>query len=156
MTEDSILYLIEGACVAWVDCRPDREEENLKGLTLPPPPGPNNNLAFPRHSWGRSFFHILQDILNHKAFFRPTEDHFVYFGYHVTDAPMTWEECEEAHAAQLLGVPTYLHAYDCYSDLTGYLWTSYSEGGGHNVLKELENIPAGKFMTLKFSITRKE
>lgn len=156
---DSILYLVEGAKKTSVECIPDRETDYLPGLVIPQT-RECVNLAMPNR-FERSFFHIVQDIImHHDRFFRTKkrkrDDYFIYFGFHVTSEPMTWEECEEQLVATSLGIPTGVDAWDCYSDLTGYLWTSIEETGGHNVLNTLGQVEDNKFVSLKFSIDPKE
>lgn len=155
---NSLECLIEGAEVCDVECIPDENKERLKGYSLSSSPciwsSKDNN-------YKQSFWHLIEDILEeHDKFFlraRSREDYFIYFGFHVTDEPMSWQECQMTRDMVSLGVPTSMSAWDEYSDLTGYLWTDYDvrTPDGHNPVRTLEDIPYGKYLSLKFSITPK-
>jgi hypothetical protein len=139
---NSIECLIEGAEVVSVDCTPDKETISLMGYRL------EESRSIWRGAVGhvdQSFWDLIIEIkASHDAFFRHCEEtrgsYAIYFGYHVTDVPMSWKECELARDMIALGVPTSMYASDSYSDLTGYLWTDTNIKGGHNVEHMMDSI----------------
>lgn len=90
-------------------------------------------------------FEILEDIANRyrswKSSTKNQQDYFVYFGYHISDVPMSWDEAQTHNLAKTLGVPYNASIYHRYSDLTGYLWTTIDikDEQGHDVYKEIQN-----------------
>jgi hypothetical protein len=89
-------------------------------------------------------------------------DYFVYLGYHVTNAPMTWDECQSIHIAKTLGIPVSANIYHRHSDLTGYLWTTIDikDGNGHDVYREIKEVSElyiadERYLTLRFEIRPK-
>lgn len=88
--------------------------------------------------------------------------YFVYMGYHVTNAPMSWDEAQNIQIAKTLGVPVDSQIYHSYSDLTGYLWTNVRirDGEGHDVYDEISRqchteFDEKKYLCLRFEITKK-
>lgn len=114
-------------------------------------------------------YELLEQIADrYRDWRRKTKDHdkyFVYFGYHITDRPMTWDECDELYTATVLGAPVDVSVYHSYSDLTGYLWTNVyvKNGEGHDVHKEIakafnqgrKNWDDKRYLCMKFEITKK-
>lgn len=157
MNEDRIECLIEGAKVVGVECRPASEEQYLRGFEY----NTGNSIwKGSTVSERMSFWHLLESIMDRKDIFfsdrkRKESDYFIYFGYFVTDEPKSWFDCEVERDMIALGVPKSMSAYDTYSDLTGYLWTNYDHTGGHNVQKLLNEVPSGKYISLRFCIEPK-
>lgn len=114
-------------------------------------------------------FELLAQIANrYRDWQRNTKDkdkYFVYFGYHITDRAMAWNECEELYTAKTLGAPIDANVYHSYSDLTGYLWsTVYAKNDqGHDVHKEIatafasakKNWDDKRYLCMKFEIVKK-
>lgn len=122
--------------------------------------------------WGeevvtRYLFELLEDISDkfgmwRKVIGKEKDQYFVYFGYHVTNVPMTWDECEELHAARVMGAPEKAGIHHHYSDLTGYLWTTVNilDGEGHNLYVEITTATSGytdadRYLCMKFEILKK-
>lgn len=110
-------------------------------------------------------FEILEDIANRYRTWRNStknqQDYFVYFGYHITSIPMSWDEAQSHNVAKTIGIPYDAHIYHRYSDLTGYLWTEVhiKDERGHNVYKEIMNqihdIESDKYICMRFEIMKK-
>lgn len=96
------------------------------------------------------------------------KDYAVYFGYHLTSEPMTWDEAQENYIATVLGAPVSTYIYHSYSDLTGYLWTNINieDQSGHDVYAEIKSMVEEKpvdewprkklYLTMLFEIKPKE
>ena len=114
-------------------------------------------------------YELLEQIADrYRDWRRKTKDqdkYFVYFGYHITDRPMTWDECDELYTATVLGAPVDVSVYHSYSDLTGYLWTNVyvKNGDGHDVHKEIakavnqdkQNWNDKRYLCMKFEVVKK-
>lgn len=63
----------------------------------------------------------------------------VYFGYHITAEPMTWDQATTLNINKTMGLPISVTAYHAYSDLTGYLWTTVRAENkeGHDVYQAI-------------------
>lgn len=124
-------------------------------------------------------FEVVKDIAERWEKFRRAHPDWqqlysVYFGWHVTSKPMTWDEASSQLVMKSMGIPEYLDVQHQFSDLTGYLWTNvYSQDSeGHDVYKELAEqciyetkttgsgknrkwTPVDKYLTLKFEVAEK-
>jgi hypothetical protein len=110
-------------------------------------------------------FEILEDISNRyrgwKSSTKNQQDYFVYFGYHISDVPMSWDEAQTHNLAKTLGVPCNTRIYHSYSDLTGYLWTSINikDEQGHDVYKEIQHRiqenDGDSYICMRFEIIKK-
>ncbi len=112
-------------------------------------------------------FELLKDIsdkFNHfkRHHQKDMDDYFVYFGYHVTDKPMTWEEASVQYTDIAMGIPVESYISHRHSDLTGYLWTNIdiTDAKGHDVYREIvdkigDYYSSPKYLSMLFEITKK-
>ena len=114
-------------------------------------------------------FELLEQIAdrysNWQRVTKKQDKYFVYFGYHITDRAMTWEECDLQYTATVMGAPVQANVYHSYSDLTGYLWTTVNvkNGDGHDVHREIgtafntgkKNWDDKRYLCMKFEIVEK-
>ena len=71
--------------------------------------------------------------------------------YFISDKKKTRDEIQENFIRKVIG-DLEADYHDCYSEYTGYLWTTEElKVGGHDLLKELESY-TGKFLILEATI----
>lgn len=164
--------LIEGAKIAYLDHQYEGESPCEPGIVLSSHTHSSYWVDEPEVSKGEGkyLFEILEEIaLAHRKWRfqhkNNLDDYHVFFGYHITSKPMTWEEAEEKYTAKVLGAPDDASIYHCRSDLTGYLWTEIhiEDSKGHDVYQEILsslggrwNVDYGKYITMLFEIKKKE
>lgn len=136
-------FLLEKAQLTYVDKEYDGEHVGGAGVRIPLAV---SSLWSDVEEYKEYYlFEILEDIANRYRSWRIStknqQDYFVYFGYHVSDVPMSWDEAQTHNLAKTLGVPYNASIYHRYSDLTGYLWTTIDikDEQGHDVYKEIQN-----------------
>jgi hypothetical protein len=156
-------FLLEQAKLVYVDKEYDGEHVGGTGVRIPLAV---SSLWSDVQEYKEYYlFEILEDIANRYrnwlASTKNQQDYFVYFGYHISDVPMTWDEAQTHNLAKTLGVPYNAHIYHRYSDLTGYLWTTVDikDNKGHDVYREItqqiNEFDNDKYLCMRFEIIKK-
>lgn len=156
-------FLLEQAKLVYVDKEYDGEHVGGTGVRIPLAV---SSLWSDVEEYKEYYlFEILEDIAERYRNWRNStknqQDYFVYFGYHISSVPMSWDEAQTHNLAKTIGVPYDASIYHRYSDLTGYLWTTIhiKDQQGHDVYEEIQNqidnTRKDNYLCMRFEIIKK-